>query len=90
MPTATTAELRALWDQQAGRCALTGLPIIGTPHLDHVVAVAEGGGHLISNLQWTDPRANRAKFTHSVDEFENWLLTAAESLKAKKALEELF
>lgn len=84
---ATVAELRALWEKQGGRCALTGVAIVGTPHLDHILPAAKGGGHLIGNLQWTEARANLAKFTGSVGEFRAWLLSAAESLKTKIALE---
>lgn len=88
-PRATRKELRALWERQGGRCALTGLPIRGTPHLDHITPVSKNGGHTIDNLQWTCAEANRAKGTLSVEEFQDWLLSAAEALK-KRTLAALF
>lgn len=87
--TATIRQLHALWLEQGGRCALTGLVIDGVPHLDHKVPVAAGGGHTIDNLQWVSPAANMAKLDRSVAEFEQWLLAAADSLRAKKQLEAL-
>lgn len=87
---ASRRELLALWQKQGGRCGLTGLPIPGVPHLDHIVPVSEGGASTIDNLHWTHPIANMAKNSYSVDQFRTWLLAAAESLKAKMALEELF
>lgn len=90
-PRANRAELQALWDRQRGLCGLTGVPIGDErPHLDHIVPVAEGGTSTIDNLHFTHPLANMAKNSHSVEYFRTWLLAAAESLKAKMALEELF
>lgn len=88
-PCASKRELHALWVAQQGKCALTGLVIEGVPHLDHKVPVAAGGGHMIDNLQWVSPAANMAKLDRSVAEFEQWLLAAADSLRAKKQLEAL-
>jgi hypothetical protein len=89
-PYATKRELFALWQKQGGRCALTGLPIVGRAHLDHIEARSGGGNNLIANLQWTDGMANQAKATNTVAEFRSWLLQAAEALKAKIAAEELY
>lgn len=81
--------LGALWSAQGGRCALTGLLIEGVPHLDHIVPVAAGGGNGLDNLQWVHPTANMAKNKHSVAEFQDWLLAAADALRAKRLLETL-
>lgn len=81
---ASTPELRALWAAQDGKCALTGLPIAGVPHLDHIVPASAGGSHTIDNLQWVSAEANMAKRDKSVAEFEEWLLAAADSLRAKR------
>lgn len=89
-PRASRKELRALWEKQQGRCALTGLPITGKPTIDHIVPVSAGGKHTVDNLQWVCREANMAKGTNSVAEFRAWLLTAAESLQKKLAAEALF
>jgi 5-methylcytosine-specific restriction endonuclease McrA len=81
--------LRALWARQRGRCALTGLLIEGRPHLDHRTPVSAGGGHAVDNLQWVHPMANLAKSDRTAEEFQEWLLAAADSLRAKRELEAL-
>lgn len=80
-----------LWAEQQGRCGLTGAPIPSdvVPHLDHIVAKSKGGATVKSNLQWVHPMANHAKNSHTVEEFREWLLAAAEALKQKMQLEEL-
>lgn len=86
---ASKRELYVLWVAQGGRCALTGLPIDGVPHIDHVRPASAGGAHTIDNLQWVHPMANMAKNKHSVAEFQEWLLAAADALRAKRLLETL-
>lgn len=88
-PVANKRQLYDLWVEQQGKCGLTGLPFQGVPHLDHKVPVSAGGGHTIDNLHWTSPMANHAKNDKTVAEFEQWLLAAADSLRAKKQLEAL-
>lgn len=87
-PRASIRELRALWERQKGRCALTGLPV-ERPHLDHIVPAAAGGAHTIDNLQWVHPTANHAKNGSTVEEFRAWLLAAADALRQKMRLEAL-
>jgi len=51
----TTSQLLKLAEQQNFKCAISGVAL--TPQsaaLDHVVSVADGGTHDISNLQWLD------------------------------------
>lgn len=58
----TEAELRALWDAQDGRCALTGqLLDIHSADLDHIVPRSRGGSNEPSNLRWLTRTANQAK-----------------------------
>jgi 5-methylcytosine-specific restriction endonuclease McrA len=81
-PRASVKELRALYDKQSGRCALTGLPFGNErPHLDHIVPVFSGGAHTIDNLQWTCGAANAAKNSDSVADFHKWVLDAAQSIQ---------
>ena len=82
-------DLVALWDRQGRVCGLTGLPIEGTPHLDHKIPVSIGGRNGIDNLHWVSDIANHAKNSRSVGEFRAWLLAAADSLRKKIAIEEL-
>ena len=90
MPRANTAELRALWESQGGKCGLTGMSLAGVrPHIEHKVPVSRGGGSAIGNLQFAHPMANHAKGTASVEEFRAWLLAAADALRQKIELEKL-
>lgn len=63
-------EIRALFDAQGGRCALTGDEL--TPgvnaSLDHIVPRAKGGGNEITNLRWVTFAVNRAKQDMSDDD----------------------
>jgi 5-methylcytosine-specific restriction endonuclease McrA len=64
-------DLRALWERQAGRCALTGLALVPGQNasLDHVTPRSRGGGDELGNLRWTDTRANTARSNLSDAEF---------------------
>lgn len=63
------AELRALFDAQGGRCALTGRLLDAGMHLDHRVPRALGGGDEVGNLRWVVEDANRAKRALSDEDF---------------------
>lgn len=66
----TAKNLRALIESQYYRCALSG--ILLTPDnasLDHIIPLSEGGKHVISNVQWLDPRVNTMKGTMNQKEF---------------------
>ncbi len=67
---ATAAQLKQLIERQQYCCALSGLPL--TPDdsaLDHIVAVADGGTHVIDNLQWLNSEVNRMKGSMSQSRF---------------------
>lgn len=66
---ATARQLWALWHKQRGCCALTGRRLGRDAHLDHIVPLARGGGHEISNLRFLCHQANLAKRALSDDEF---------------------
>jgi 5-methylcytosine-specific restriction endonuclease McrA len=50
-----------LVELQQGLCPCCGLPLGNNPHFDHVVALANGGQHSLSNLQLLRPECNMAK-----------------------------
>ena len=56
------------WIKQRGRCALTGIKLNRTAHLDHVLPVSKGGSDDSSNLQWLTPEANQVKGSLTVEE----------------------
>lgn len=59
----------ALWEQQAGRCACPCKAPLQRYHIDHVVALANGGAHADHNLQLLTPRCNQRKGTKSNTQF---------------------
>ena len=64
----TNDDFRNLWTAQGGKCALTGWELDDTAQIDHIVPIARGGGHDLSNLRWVCPVANRAKRELTDDE----------------------
>lgn len=54
--------LEDLWDEQDGRCAICGQPLLdnGTD-VDHRIPFRYGGGNERANLQITHARCNRSK-----------------------------
>jgi 5-methylcytosine-specific restriction endonuclease McrA len=56
-------QLKDKFDQQKGRCALSGFPMtLGVnAELDHIIPVAKGGSRDISNTQWVLRVVNRMK-----------------------------
>lgn len=67
--TFSAEQLRALWDSQGGRCALTGRQLSDSAQLDHILPRARGGETDISNLRWVCEEANIAKRHMTDDEF---------------------
>lgn len=57
--------LDALWMRQGGRCGICNRRMIrGLAEIDHKRAIANGGRHEASNLQWTHRACNRSKSCH--------------------------
>ena len=63
-----TAVVRRIWDRQEGVCAIC--PSTDRLELDHILAVANGGGNEETNLQWLCETCNRSK---SDKDFHLWL-----------------
>lgn len=66
----TPKNLLRLLEQQSYRCAISGMEL--TPiesSLDHIMPLAKGGKHIISNVQIVVPEINRMKGTMSSDDF---------------------
>lgn len=63
--------LKQVWDEQQGRCAVTGLALIPghNASLDHIVPVSKGGVTSRGNLRWVLFEINRAKADMSHDQF---------------------
>lgn len=65
------ALLRQLWDEQKGRCAITGEVMVpgSTASIDHIIPKSRGGSNEKSNLQWVLLNINRSKWDMTHDEF---------------------
>jgi len=58
----TIEQLKNLWQQQAGLCAITGRALtVLEAELDHVIPRSRGGSDGIENLRWVCGEANDAK-----------------------------
>lgn len=71
-PSITPNDLLTMWNQQEGRCGLTGRPLemaAGRAQIDHIIPRARGGGHELENLRWVCPEANMAKRDLTDEEF---------------------
>jgi 5-methylcytosine-specific restriction endonuclease McrA len=63
-------ELKALFDKQGGKCALTGRDLdFWTMELDHIIPRSKGGQNALNNVQWTCEEANQAKKNLTDDDF---------------------
>lgn len=58
-----TDMIRAIWEAQGGRCALTGEILVpgANASLDHILPRSQGGSNDAPNLRWVTVSANRAK-----------------------------
>ena len=74
-------DLFSIWKHQRGICPLTGIRLNRENcHLDHILPIARGGDHKLSNIRWVTKEANFAKRDMTDDEFfsfcnrvANWL-----------------
>lgn len=68
--TVTAKMIMQLIESQRFCCSLSGRELKPeTASLDHVVPLARGGNHDVSNLSVVDQQVNSAKGTMTVDEF---------------------
>jgi len=71
---ASTVEIKALYEQQDGRCGYCGIPIFwdiaGDIHIDHIQPIAKGGGNDIGNLLCTCADCNLSKHEKIFDEWQ--------------------
>ena len=65
----TAEQLRQLWEEQEGLCALTGRPLDDDAQVDHVVPKSRGGDDAYENSRWLCAEANQAKYNLLDDEF---------------------
>jgi|JRHI01.1.fsa_nt_gi 5-methylcytosine-specific restriction endonuclease McrA len=56
-----------MYEEQAGRCALTGHPLDTSFEVDHIVPVSYGGGNERTNLRLVSRTANRSRGNRGVD-----------------------
>lgn len=69
-PEITVEWLRQLWDQQGGKCPLSGRDLdVRTAEMDHIVPRSRGGTNDLSNLRMLAPEANQAKGGMTDQEF---------------------
>jgi len=54
-------QLRQLWGEQQGLCALTGRPLGENPQLDHIIPKTRGGDDSYENSRWLCFEANQSK-----------------------------
>lgn len=65
------ALLAALWEEQAGRCAVTGDTLVPgyNASLDHIIPKSKGGTNERGNLRWVLLSINRMKWDMSHEDF---------------------
>jgi len=56
-----------LYEEQGGKCALTGLPLEASFEVDHIVPVSYGGGNERFNIRLVNRTANRARGNRGID-----------------------
>lgn len=75
----TRAELKALYDEQKGRCALSGVELsVRDPKTASLDRKDSSDGYKFSNVQWVHKNVNVAKNTLSNDEFIGMCLAVAQ------------
>jgi hypothetical protein len=65
------ALLKLLWEEQNGRCSVTGEQLVPgvNASLDHITPVSKGGRTEKSNLRWVTLQVNHIKWDLTDDEF---------------------
>jgi hypothetical protein len=79
-------QLKDKFEEQKGRCALSGFPItLGVnAELDHIMPVAKGGERDIENTQWVLRVVNRMKRDLPEDEFFTLIEGLYKHMKQRK------
>lgn len=64
--------LMVIWEQQDGKCALSGVPLVPglNASVDHVIPVSRGGGNTPDNLRFIHSSLNRFRGGRTDDEFK--------------------
>lgn len=65
----TADELRELWEDQNGKCALTGRVLKKDAEIDHILPISKGGDNSMSNSRWVCREANQAKHAMTDEDF---------------------
>lgn len=69
----TAKRIRRLVELQGFKCSMTGLPLVPEDaNLDHIVPIAAGGDHVMSNVQIVHKIVNQMKSTLPSDTFVDW------------------
>jgi 5-methylcytosine-specific restriction endonuclease McrA len=57
----TVPDLTRILEKQGYRCVYCPYRIVNDFHLDHLISIAKGAGHTLSNIQFTCPPCNWSK-----------------------------
>ncbi len=66
----TAADIDALYETQAGRCAYCGCDISDGYHIDHVQPLSRGGSNWPDNLALACVKCNTSKGAKEIDEWK--------------------
>jgi 5-methylcytosine-specific restriction endonuclease McrA len=59
--------INEMYEAQAGKCALTGVPLEPSFEVDHIVPISYGGGNERTNLRLVNRSANRSRGNRGID-----------------------
>lgn len=81
------ALLKELWEEQQGRCAVTGKTLQpgSTASIDHIIPKSRGGTSDKSNLRWVLLRINQCKWDMTHEEFIEMCQEVARVHQAREA-----
>jgi len=65
-----TDVIEELWQQQKGKCALSGEPLEPNFEVDHIIPFSYGGGNERGNLRLVDRDSNRRRGNRGTDPTE--------------------
>jgi len=75
------ALLQRIWDEQCGKCAVTGMLLIPgvSASLDHIIPLSKGGTSTKENMRWVLLEINRAKADMTHQQFVDMCLTVVKA-----------